>query len=191
MLFFQRALLDLLGGGDDPIDGLGLTATPTADVLISGPATNGKSGASALPSTGNNQDLLDLLGSLDMPASTPPAAVNSSIVSGTPVLGIGLDLNSLNDNSIKNGLVSSTTTTPNTLLANSSSFGGLDNLLNSNLTPVTVPSTLPLSGLGSPVLTGLDGLVSPTAPAVIGNVNSNSLFSDFSAAVINNNDVSR
>uniref|UniRef100_A0A2M4A7X4 AP-1 complex subunit gamma n=1 Tax=Anopheles triannulatus TaxID=58253 RepID=A0A2M4A7X4_9DIPT len=187
----SRALLDLLGGGDDPIDGLGLTATPTADVLISGPATNGKSGASALPSAGNNQDLLDLLGSLDMPASTPPAAV--PIGTGTPVLGIGLDLNSLNDNSIKNGLVSSTTTTtttPGTLLANSTSFGGLDNLLNSNLTPVTVPSTLPLSGLGSPVLTGLDGLASPTAPAVIGNVNSNSvsLFSDFSAAVINNND---
>ncbi|XP_049534519.1 AP-1 complex subunit gamma-1 isoform X1 [Anopheles darlingi] len=187
----SRALLDLLGGGDDPIDGLGLTATPAADVLISGPATNGKSGASSLPNAGNNQDLLDLLGSLDMPANTPPAAVSSSIGAGTPALGIGLDLNSLNDNSIKNGLVSSTTTTPNTLLANSSSFGGLDNLLNSNLTPVTtVPSTLPLSGLGSPVLTGLDGLGSPTAPAVIGNANSNSnsLFSDFSAAVINNND---
>uniref|UniRef100_A0A182M651 AP-1 complex subunit gamma n=1 Tax=Anopheles culicifacies TaxID=139723 RepID=A0A182M651_9DIPT len=182
----SRALLDLLGGGDDPIDGLGLA--PTADVLISGgtntTTTNGKPavGGSLPTATGNNQDLLDLLGSLDMPASTPPAAVNSSLGASTPlgVGGIGLDLNSLNDNSIKNG-----TGGPN-LLANSSSFGGLDNLLNSNLSP-TMPA---LPGLGSP-LAGLGSLTSPTSPTAIvtGTTNgSNSLFSDFSAAAINNND---
>uniref|UniRef100_A0A182W6S3 AP-1 complex subunit gamma n=1 Tax=Anopheles minimus TaxID=112268 RepID=A0A182W6S3_9DIPT len=188
----SRALLDLLGGGDDPIDGLGLT--PTADVLISGgtttttntTTTNGKPavGGSLPTATGNNQDLLDLLGSLDMPASTPPAAVNSSLGANTPlgVGGIGLDLNSLNDNSIKNG-----TGGPN-LLANSSSFGGLDNLLNSNLSP-TLPTTMPaLPGLGSP-LAGLGSLTSPTSPTAIVNSTTNgSLFSDFSAAAINNND---
>ncbi|XP_053665974.1 AP-1 complex subunit gamma-1 [Anopheles marshallii] len=181
----SRALLDLLGGGDDPIDGLGLT--PTADVLISGSTTtttNGKPavGGSLPTATGNNQDLLDLLGSLDMPASTPPAAVNSSLGANTPlgVGGIGLDLNSLNDNSIKNG-----TGGPN-LLANSSSFGGLDNLLNSNLSP-TMPA---LPGMGSP-LAGLGSLTSPTSPTAIVNNTTNgstSLFSDFSAAAINNND---
>uniref|UniRef100_A0A182PCM5 AP-1 complex subunit gamma n=1 Tax=Anopheles epiroticus TaxID=199890 RepID=A0A182PCM5_9DIPT len=185
----SRALLDLLGGGDDPIDGLALT--PTADVLISGSTTtNGKSVVSGTPlpaTTGNNQDLLDLLGSLDMPASTPPAAVNSSLGgASTPLGGIGLDLNSLNDNSIKNGTVG-----PN-LLANSSSFGGLDNLLNSNLSP-TMPTTMPvLPGLGSP-LGGLGSLTSPTSPTALVNSSSTtngtgSLFSDFSAAVINNND---
>ncbi|EAA12348.4 AGAP008251-PA [Anopheles gambiae str. PEST] len=188
----SRALLDLLGGGDDPIDGLALT--PTADVLISGSTTattNGKSvvgGAPLPPTTGNNQDLLDLLGSLDMPASTPPAAVNSSLGASTPVLGgIGLDLNSLNDNSIKNG-----TGGPN-LLANSSSFGGLDNLLNSNLSPTTMPTTMPamLPGLGSPLGSGLGSLTSPTSPTGLVSTNgtTGSLFSDFSAAVINNNDV--
>ncbi|XP_052892289.1 AP-1 complex subunit gamma-1 isoform X2 [Anopheles moucheti] len=181
----SRALLDLLGGGDDPIDGLGLA--PTADVLISGSTTattNGKPavGGSLPTATGNNQDLLDLLGSLDMPASTPPAAVNSSLGANTPigVGGIGLDLNSLNDNSIKNG-----TGGPN-LLANSSSFGGLDNLLNSNLSP-TMPV---LPGMGSP-LAGLGSLTSPTSPtAMVSNTTngSASLFSDFSAAAINNND---
>ncbi|XP_040165934.1 AP-1 complex subunit gamma-1 isoform X2 [Anopheles arabiensis] len=187
----SRALLDLLGGGDDPIDGLALT--PTADVLISGSTTattNGKSvvgGAPLPPTTGNNQDLLDLLGSLDMPASTPPAAVNSSLGASTPVLGgIGLDLNSLNDNSIKNG-----TGGPN-LLANSSSFGGLDNLLNSNLSPTTMPTTMPamLPGLGSPLGSGLGSLTSPTSPTGLVSTNgtTGSLFSDFSAAVINNND---
>ncbi|XP_061517564.1 AP-1 complex subunit gamma-1 isoform X2 [Anopheles gambiae] len=183
----SRALLDLLGGGDDPIDGLALT--PTADVLISGSTTattNGKSGVGGAPlppTTGNNQDLLDLLGSLDMPASTPPAAVNSSLGASTPVLGgIGLDLNSLNDNSIKNG-----TGGPN-LLANSSSFGGLDNLLNSNLSPTTMPAMLP--GLGSPLGSGLGSLTSPTSPTGLVSTNgtTGSLFSDFSAAVINNND---
>ncbi|XP_041780469.1 AP-1 complex subunit gamma-1 isoform X2 [Anopheles merus] len=187
----SRALLDLLGGGDDPIDGLALT--PTADVLISGSTTattNGKSGVGGAPlppTTGNNQDLLDLLGSLDMPASTPPAAVNSSLGASTPVLGgIGLDLNSLNDNSIKNG-----TGGPN-LLANSSSFGGLDNLLNSNLSPTTMPTTMPamLPGLGSPLGSGLGSLASPTSPTGLVSTNgtTGSLFSDFSAAVINNND---
>ncbi|XP_049281427.1 AP-1 complex subunit gamma-1 isoform X2 [Anopheles funestus] len=186
----SRALLDLLGGGDDPIDGLGLP--PAADVLISGSTTtttNGKPavGGSLPTGTGNNQDLLDLLGSLDMPASTPPAAVNSSLGANTPlgIGGIGLDLNSLNDNSIKNG-----TSGPN-LLANSSSFGGLDNLLNSNLSP-TMPTTMSpvLSGMGSP-LAGLGSLTSPTSPtAIVSNTTngSNSLFSDFSAAAINNND---
>lgn len=168
--------------------------TPTADVLISGSTTattNGKSvvgGAPLPPTTGNNQDLLDLLGSLDMPASTPPAAVNSSLGASTPVLGgIGLDLNSLNDNSIKNG-----TGGPN-LLANSSSFGGLDNLLNSNLSPTTMPTTMPamLPGLGSPLGSGLGSLTSPTSPTGLVSTNgtTGSLFSDFSAAVINNNDV--
>nr|XP_040239313.1 AP-1 complex subunit gamma-1 isoform X4 [Anopheles coluzzii] len=187
----SRALLDLLGGGDDPIDGLALT--PTADVLISGSTTattNGKSGVGGAPlppTTGNNQDLLDLLGSLDMPASTPPAAVNSSLGASTPVLGgIGLDLNSLNDNSIKNG-----TGGPN-LLANSSSFGGLDNLLNSNLSPTAMPTTMPamLPGLGSPLGSGLGSLTSPTSPTGLVSTNgtTGSLFSDFSAAVINNND---
>uniref|UniRef100_A0AAG5D8B4 AP-1 complex subunit gamma n=1 Tax=Anopheles atroparvus TaxID=41427 RepID=A0AAG5D8B4_ANOAO len=187
----SRALLDLLGGGDDPIDGLGLT--PTADVLISGSATtNGKAtGGSLPPPSGNNQDLLDLLGSLDMPASTPPAAVNSA--STTPSLGgIGLDLNSLNDNSIRNGGITTTTTSGTNLLANSSSFGGLDNLLNSNLSPTTTATTpvMPvLSGLGSP-LAGLGSLTSPTSPtANLTNIGGGgSLFSDFSAAVINNND---
>ncbi|XP_053677401.1 AP-1 complex subunit gamma-like 2 [Anopheles nili] len=189
----SRALLDLLGGGDDPIDGLGLT--PTADVLISAGAntTNGKPVTGALPVTsGNNQDLLDLLGSLDMPASTPPAAVNSSVGASTPLGGIGLDLNSLNDNSIKNGTSSTTTSTGGSnLLANSSSFGGLDNLLNSNLSPTTTTSLPPMStipGLGSP-LTTLGGITSPTSPtANVNSTNGTSLFSDFSAAVINNND---
>uniref|UniRef100_A0A9I3BCY4 AP-1 complex subunit gamma n=1 Tax=Anopheles coluzzii TaxID=1518534 RepID=A0A9I3BCY4_ANOCL len=181
----SRALLDLLGGGDDPIDGLALT--PTADVLISGSTTATTNGKSVPPTTGNNQDLLDLLGSLDMPASTPPAAVNSSLGASTPVLGgIGLDLNSLNDNSIKNG-----TGGPN-LLANSSSFGGLDNLLNSNLSPTTMPTTMPamLPGLGSPLGSGLGSLTSPTSPTGLVSTNgtTGSLFSDFSAAVINNND---
>uniref|UniRef100_A0A182QKE8 AP-1 complex subunit gamma n=1 Tax=Anopheles farauti TaxID=69004 RepID=A0A182QKE8_9DIPT len=185
----SRALLDLLGGGDDPIDGLGLT--PTADVLISGSTnttTNGKSVPVPAPTAGNNQDLLDLLGSLDMPASTPPAAVNSSLSStggGTPAMlgGIGLDLNSLNDNSIKNG-------TGGGLLANSSSFGGLDNLLNSNLSP-TIPTMPAVTGLvGSPLGGGVLGsLTSPTSPVVNSTTtNGSSLFSDFSAAVINNND---
>ncbi|XP_052864578.1 AP-1 complex subunit gamma-like 2 [Anopheles cruzii] len=198
----SRALLDLLGGGDDPIDGLGMT--PAADVLISGPATNGKSGASTLPTTaGNNQDLLDLLGSLDMPASTPPAAVSSSVTGGATIplggsaAGIGLDLNSLNDNSIKNGLPTAAIGIggTNTLLANSASFGGLDNLLNSNLSPAIVaPSAIGgiVGSLGSP-LASLDGLTSPTSPPMTMtmadiNTNSSSLFSDFSAAAINNND---
>ncbi|XP_050076880.1 AP-1 complex subunit gamma-1 [Anopheles maculipalpis] len=180
----SRALLDLLGGGDDPIDGLGLV--PTADVLISGSTTT-TNGKPVVPTTttGNNQDLLDLLGSLDMPASTPPAAVNSSLGATTPLGGIGLDLNSLNDNSIKNGTSGPPPPPPN-LLANSSSFGGLDNLLNSNLSP-TMPPVLP--GLGSP-LAGLGSLTSPTSPtALVSNSTTNgSLFSDFSAAVINNND---
>ncbi|KFB45223.1 AGAP008251-PA-like protein [Anopheles sinensis] len=191
----SRALLDLLGGGDDPIDGLGLT--PTADVLISGSTTtNGKStvGGGLPPPASNNQDLLDLLGSLDMPASTPPAAVNTTI--STPSLGgIGLDLNSLNDNSIRNGGITPIGGQPN-LLANSSSFGGLDNLLNSNLSPTTtttsavMPSSMPvLSGLGSSPLGGLGSLTSPTSPTgVLTTGSTGGLFSDFSAAVINNND---
>ncbi|XP_035914606.1 AP-1 complex subunit gamma-1 isoform X2 [Anopheles stephensi] len=189
----SRALLDLLGGGDDPIDGLGLV--PTADVLITGSTTATTNGKPVVPTsttttttttTGNNQDLLDLLGSLDMPASTPPAAVNSSLGATSPLGGIGLDLNSLNDNSIKNG----TGGPPNLLANSSSSFGGLDNLLNSNPISPTMPPVLP--GLGSP-LAGLGGsLTSPTSPtALVCSSTTNgsaSLFSDFSAAAINNND---
>lgn len=67
----SNALLDLLGGGsDDPVDGLGLV--PSTNSIIPTAATNGKT---PTPSSSNNQDLLDLLGGLDMPASTPPAAI--------------------------------------------------------------------------------------------------------------------
>lgn len=159
-----NALLDLLGG-DDPADGLGLVP-PTNSIIPTGTTTtNGKASSNS-----NTQDLLDLLGGLDMPVSTPPAAI--------PPLGgggVGLDLNCLNDNSIK-----STTTTA---VTGSSSFGGLENLLNSNLTSPT--TTIPIVGGG--------GIVSPTlgtAPIINNSTGSiaanNSLFSDFSS--INNNE---
>ncbi|XP_039453569.1 AP-1 complex subunit gamma-1 isoform X3 [Culex pipiens pallens] len=157
-----NALLDLLGG-DDPADGLGLVP-PTNSIIPTGTTTtNGKASSNS-----NTQDLLDLLGGLDMPVSTPPAAI--------PPLGggVGLDLNCLNDNSIK-----STTTA----VTGSSSFGGLENLLNSNLTSPT--TTIPIVGGG--------GIVSPTlgtAPIINNSTGSiaanNSLFSDFSS--INNNE---
>uniref|UniRef100_A0A8D8IER2 AP-1 complex subunit gamma n=2 Tax=Culex pipiens TaxID=7175 RepID=A0A8D8IER2_CULPI len=160
-----NALLDLLGG-DDPADGLGLVP-PTNSIIPTGTTTtNGKASSNS-----NTQDLLDLLGGLDMPVSTPPAAI--------PPLGggVGLDLNCLNDNSIKS------TTTTTTAVTGSSSFGGLENLLNSNLTSPT--TTIPIVGGG--------GIVSPTlgtAPIInnsTGNIAANnSLFSDFSS--INNNE---
>ncbi|KAL1386805.1 hypothetical protein pipiens_012792 [Culex pipiens pipiens] len=160
-----NALLDLLGG-DDPADGLGLVP-PTNSIIPTGTTTtNGKASSNS-----NTQDLLDLLGGLDMPVSTPPAAI--------PPLGggVGLDLNCLNDNSIKS------TTTTTTAVTGSSSFGGLENLLNSNLTSPT--TTIPIVGGG--------GIVSPTlgtAPIINNSTGSiaanNSLFSDFSS--INNNE---
>ncbi|KXJ79784.1 hypothetical protein RP20_CCG027692 [Aedes albopictus] len=155
----SNALLDLLGGGsDDPADGLGLVS-PTNSIIPTA-TTNGKT---PIPSSSNNQDLLDLLGGLDMPASTPPAAI--------PPLGggIGLDLNSLNDNSIKAPGPQITGVT------SSSSFGGLDNLLNSNVTlPATTAATTIPTGLASPT-----SLINSSSTA-------NSLFNDFSS--INNNE---
>ncbi|XP_062705360.1 AP-1 complex subunit gamma-1 isoform X3 [Aedes albopictus] len=155
----SNALLDLLGGGsDDPADGLGLVS-PTNSIIPTA-TTNGKT---PIPSSSNNQDLLDLLGGLDMPASTPPAAI--------PPLGggIGLDLNSLNDNSIKAPGPQTTGVT------SSSSFGGLDNLLNSNVTlPATTAATTIPTGLASPT-----SLINSSSTA-------NSLFNDFSS--INNNE---
>ncbi|XP_055539242.1 AP-1 complex subunit gamma-1 isoform X2 [Wyeomyia smithii] len=149
----SNALLDLLGGSDDPVDGIGLI--PSTNSIISS-TVNGK-----IPTTSasNNQDLLDLLGGLDLPVSTPPAAI-------APLGGVGLDLNSLNENSIR-----STSTAPTIpLVSGSSSFGGLENLLNSNLTSPTVAPTMtiPTSGVTSPL------------------GNSTGLFGDFSS--INNNE---
>lgn len=155
------ALLDLLGG-DDPADGLGIV--PSTNSIIPTTTTNGKTSNNS-----NTQDLLDLLGGLDMPVSTPPAAI-PPLGSG----GVGLDLNCLNDNSIK-----STTTTNVTAVTGSSSFGGLDNLLNSNLTS-------PTTG-GIPTIGG--GVVSPTmgtAPIINNSSAANSIFNDFSS--INNNE---
>lgn len=102
-----------------------------------------------------------------MPASTPPAAI--------PPLGggIGLDLNSLNDNSIKAATTSTPAGTLPTGMTGSSSFGGLDNLLNSN---VTLPATTTIP----------TGLASPTS-LINSSSTANSLFSDFSS--INNNEV--
>ncbi|XP_055633940.1 AP-1 complex subunit gamma-1-like isoform X2 [Toxorhynchites rutilus septentrionalis] len=147
------ALLDLLGGGDDPAESIDLVPSVTVK-----PSTT---------SSSNNQDLLDLLGGLDMPSSTPPAAIHP--LGGG---GIGLDLNSLNDNSIK-----VTNTIPGTVTS-SSSFGGLENLLNSNTTPVTIPV-----GVVSPTSTinATSGLFNNT-----GNNTSNSLFNNVSA--VNNNE---
>uniref|UniRef100_A0A1Q3F7D6 AP-1 complex subunit gamma n=2 Tax=Culex tarsalis TaxID=7177 RepID=A0A1Q3F7D6_CULTA len=161
-----NALLDLLGG-DDPADGLGLV--PPTNSIIPTTTTNGKTSSNS-----NTQDLLDLLGGLDMPVSTPPAAIPP--LGGTGG-GVGLDLNCLNDNSIKS---TTTTTTGAPTVTGSSSFGGLDNLLNSNLTS---PTTLPIVGGG--------GIVSPTlgtttAPIINNSSVANSLFSDFSS--INNNE---
>ncbi|XP_053690604.1 AP-1 complex subunit gamma-1 isoform X2 [Sabethes cyaneus] len=150
----SNALLDLLGGSDDPVDGIGLI--PSTNSIISS-TVNGK-----VPTTSasNNQDLLDLLGGLDIPVSTPPAAV-------APLGSVGLDLNSLNDNSIK-----STSTVPTIpLVSGSSSFGGLDNLLNSNLTSPTAAPTVTMPTTG--------GVSSPLG-------NSTGLFGDFSS--INNNE---
>ncbi|XP_021703587.1 AP-1 complex subunit gamma-1 isoform X2 [Aedes aegypti] len=158
----SNALLDLLGGGsDDPADGLGIV--PPTNSIIPTANTNGKA---PMPSSSNNQDLLDLLGGLDMPASTPPAAI--------PPLGggIGLDLNSLNDNSIKAATTSTPAGTLPTGMTGSSSFGGLDNLLNSN---VTLPATTTIP----------TGLASPTS-LINSSSTANSLFSDFSS--INNNE---
>lgn len=155
-----NALLDLLGG-DDPADGLGLV--PPSNSIIPTGTTNGTKTSS---NSNNTQDLLDLLGGLDMPVSTPPAAI--------PPLGggVGLDLNCLNDNSIK-----ATATTTGTVTG-SSSFGGLDNLLNSNLTSPTTGVIPSVGGIVSPTTLG-------TAP-IIGSAANNSLFSDFSS--INNNE---
>lgn len=160
-----NALLDLLGG-DDPADGLGLVP-PTNSIIPTGTTTtNGKASSNS-----NTQDLLDLLGGLDMPVSTPPAAI--------PPLGggVGLDLNCLNDNSIK------ATTTTTTAVTGSSSFGGLENLLNSNLTSPT--TTIPLvggGGIASPTL-GTVPIINNSTGSIVAN---NSLFSDFSS--INNNE---
>lgn len=160
-----NALLDLLGG-DDPADGLGLVP-PTNSIIPTGTTTtNGKASSNS-----NTQDLLDLLGGLDMPVSTPPAAI--------PPLGggVGLDLNCLNDNSIK------ATTTTTTAVTGSSSFGGLENLLNSNLTSPT--TTIPLvggGGIASPTL-GTAPIINNSTGSIVAN---NSLFSDFSS--INNNE---
>lgn len=160
----SNALLDLLGGGsDDPVDGLGLV--PSTNSIIPTAATNGKT---PTPSSSNNQDLLDLLGGLDMPASTPPAAI-------PPLSGdIGLDLNSLNDNSIK-AVTTSIANPLTTGVTGSSSFGGLENLLNSNLTSPT--TTLPT------------GLASTASLINSSSSTANSLFSDFSS--INNNEDSK
>lgn len=155
----SNALLDLLGGGDDPVESIGLV--PAANSIIT---TNGKTSTT---SSSNNQDLLDLLGGLDMPASTPPAAI-------PPLDGVGLDLNSLNDNSIK-----ATTTTPGTVTG-SSSFGGLENLLNSNLTSPTTVTTIP-TGVVSPL-----GAITAASDIINTSSTANSLFSDFSS--INNNE---
>lgn len=141
-----NALLDLLGeGGDEPVDGIGLV--PSTNSII--PTTATTNGKAPTPGSSNNQDLLDLLGALDMPVSTPPAAVAAPL---------GLDLNSLNDNSIQTTGTSGPTTTG---ITGSSSFGGLDNLLNSNLT-------------------------SPTSAIINSSSTANSLYSDFSS--INNNE---
>lgn len=147
----------MLGGSDDPVDGIGLI--PSTNSIISS-TVNGK-----IPTTSasNNQDLLDLLGGLDIPVSTPPAAI-------APLGGVGLDLNSLNDNSIKS---TSTTVPAIPLVSGSSSFGGLDNLLNSNLTSPTAAPTITM-----PPATG--GVTSPLG-------NNTGLFGDFSS--INNNEV--
>ncbi|XP_055613993.1 AP-1 complex subunit gamma-1 isoform X2 [Uranotaenia lowii] len=159
----SNALLDLLGGEDD---GIGLTPAANSIIPTSTASTNGKAPAS---SGSNNQDLLDLLGGLDMPASTPPAAI--------PPLGGALDLNSINDNSIKT-MSAGITTSNSSPLTGSSSFGGLENLLNSNLTSANVPpAAIPTAALPMTIPTG--GILA--APNTTG-----SIFSDFTS--INNNE---
>lgn len=167
----QSALLDLLGaGGDESADGIGLV--PSTNSII--PTTTTTNGKAPTPGSSNNQDLLDLLGGLDTPVSTPPAAIAPLGGGGG---GIGLDLNSLNDNSIKAVTTSGTTPTATTGITGSSSFGGLENLLNSNLTSPTTTTA---------AVTIPTGLTSPTA-LINSSSTVNSLFSDFSS--INNNEV--
>ncbi|XP_065076790.1 AP-1 complex subunit gamma-1 isoform X2 [Ochlerotatus camptorhynchus] len=169
-----NALLDLLGGeGDEPAEGIGLV--PSTNSII--PTTTATNGKAPTPGSSNNQDLLDLLGGLDMPISTPPAAIAPLGGGGG---GIGLDLNSLNDNSIKavttSTIINAVATTPGTTttgVTGSSSFGGLENLLNSNLTSPNTAVTIPTE------------LASPTA-IINSSSTVNSLFSDFSS--INNNE---
>ncbi|XP_058453219.1 AP-1 complex subunit gamma-1 isoform X4 [Malaya genurostris] len=153
----SSALLDLLGGSDDPTEGIGLVTTPNSIISTT---VNGKTSATG---TSNNQDLLDLLGGLDMPVSTPPAAI-------PPISGVGLDLNSLNDNSIKMTNVTSAVVT------GSSSFGTLDNLLNSNLASPTT-TAIPAGNIVSPM--GSGGLINNLGAGT-------NIFSDFST--FNNNE---
>ncbi|XP_058826477.1 AP-1 complex subunit gamma-1 isoform X3 [Topomyia yanbarensis] len=157
----SNALLDLLGGSDDPVESIGLVSAPNTIISTT---VNGKT-----PTTGtsNNQDLLDLLGGLDMPVSTPPAAIPPL---GGSVGGVGLDLNSLNDNSIK------MTSAAPAAVTGSSSFGTLDNLLNSNLTS-PMSGTIPAGNVVSP--TGTGGLINSLGTGT-------SIFSDFSS--FNNNE---
>lgn len=153
------ALLDLLGGVDDPAESIDLVSSVTVKASTT--------------SSSNNQDLLDLLGGLDLPSSTPPAAINP--LGGG---GIGLDLNSLNDNSIK------TTTVAPGAVTGSTSFGGLENLLNSNTTPSSaVMTTIPVRVVSPTSTTNVTSGVFNSS----GNNTSNNLFNNVSA--INNNEV--
>uniref|UniRef100_U5EPQ6 AP-1 complex subunit gamma n=1 Tax=Corethrella appendiculata TaxID=1370023 RepID=U5EPQ6_9DIPT len=127
----SNALLDLLGGNDDDILSNTISLNNSVNKLSS--ITLPTSITTTTTASNNNQDLLDLLGGLDLTSTSTPAPTAISGSTGTPTtisnpnsFVISPTSNLVNDlNEINNQTTAITT---------SSSFGGLDNLLNSNPT---------------------------------------------------------